>query len=1119
MGNKTPTEDGETRSINQHHEGIGDNVSGNKIVNQGITPKALLKPIQDTLTKLRHRKLNKAKEHLSALATASNLDADAVGILNITKLLVDLAEDNLPSDGYQQASTYLSTTDDPFFRDIAISAQIRLDVKNEKFSDARSRYHALDIQKEYSREAYYEFIADYNEIEDTFKSQKLQLTEPELCGLVRGALRLKFLAEALAIAEHLHSISPSFNSKVLIVVLKANTFDAANNHKHYWSINASSHLELLRLCDDVVNLLNECNGNDFRLCRLSASLLDFVLAGYKPLADACWNYISEIDAQLPEVAVKIRNIYEMHPDNIDDALYKLVKAKEDPLFRKEVITEITKSVNISAEESVLLSSIGDKKSIQKWIGSGGSISSTNELERDFSVLELKALACDDNPKTVDELRSLANKFIDDFRSKLTDLNPPLLLGLADKLVDAGASSQACELLKPHVPTNDIWASPIVRCYLNALLASQQMMTLSITLAEINQNEWDSYIWQIKARQLEHLHKYEEAIDAIEESLKITQLSHYAWHLLIYLHKKNESENERIIQALNRIPDDVFSQPSDLGYQLLAETALAGDFVKAESFLICWFINNPDSCAIPFSNFVLSLSLFRDKEDVTNPSPAVGDCVGGVTYTSDGKVTTKLLVADDVAPHQSLLSISSPLGNLLSEMIVGDIKQHSMQDIKLIERLPPYLAAFNIASTLRQAINDGSDCFHSFQLPEDPSEMFKSLERKLGSSDSDKNDLYAQPNIPLFMKGVHYNKHDPVKSALYHLTEKASVKQALPAFGEEAAERIILDVYSASYLALTGLVYGLQDSQVNIVITIETKRYIEQWLEDINREDYLSIGVHPDGGLWRNTAEDIRQQTADIQEAFNLILAKSEVVSPNLVDIPPEVLRIEDAVDLSVLSSLKLSITNDISWLCIDLAFAQLSQNSNYTIVNANQFFTHLGTRLHIEQKQKGIYLHVSAGLPYPLTYEEIIKLSNCKEGHAQYFLAELLKMYPTVFTNSDTAIQFLHKILVHVLVNAYHDGEVFNGLRVSNARNTGYVERIFNASCYISMQIDDGEEAEHKIAMLLASLLHAFREVQSVNKLILQLASVFITGHFMNFSAVNRHLKERLIKLSKDDIA
>jgi hypothetical protein len=581
---------------------------------------------------------------------------------------------------------------------------------------------------------------------------------------------------------------------------------------------------------------------------------------------------------------------------------------------------------------------------------------------------------------------------------------------------------------------------------------------------------------------------------------------YSWYLLIYL-KKKSANTSYIKEVFDRVPDDVFSKPTELGYTLLAEMVVGGSFTRAESILIRWFIADPEGSSVHFTNVYLNL-LTAENVPEYDLSNSMGDCFGGVRYLSDGNEVVKLLVSDAVGGHHALLAASSPLGSLLSEMAVGETSPHNMSDIKLLERLPPYIAIFNIASTLRQAINDGTDSFHSFSLPDDPVEMFRSLEKKILASNSGHNEVNAMPNIPLFMKGFRQHKLFPVKAAFVLLTDKLTVKSPLPEFGETSPEQVVLDVYSVAYFALTGLSQGLLESSIKTVLTTETKRYLEEWLRDLNREDYFTVGVHPGGGLWRRTSDDVQRETGDVQAAVTLIIDRSEVVTPNLVDLPPDILQVEDFVDLSVLSSLRLSITNDIPWLCIDLTFAQLSQTSGYKIVNANQLITLLGEGIPLDERRQGLYLHVSAGLPYPVAFEGLIQLSRSKEANDQYFLAELLRMYPNAFSDTHSAVHFLHLTLGLVLMNSYKNGEMLNELVSASPKSNGYVERIFNACCYVSMQCKDGHEAERKLAMLIAELFETFQGIESMNKLIRYMASRFVSGHFMSFSAINNHLEE-----------
>lgn len=1096
----------------QNHSGIGDNISGNKIISQAISPTEIQNAIRKILESLRHKQPTRAREQFDTLNATSNLNADSTSILEIISILIQLAEGKTPTNADGLLRSYSKTKHDDFCTDISISAQLRLELKNDRFEDARERYVSVKTHGRYTKEAFYELIANSTEIETTFRTEKISLDEVELCGLVRGALRLKNPEQASEIAQLLDNVSPTFNSKVFIVLSKACLIESKLKNCHYWRITATLRSEILDLCDETIILLNECEGKDSRIIRLSASLLDYVFGEYKHLTNACWHYISEIEQQLPEIASKIRLLYDRSSERLSGLVYKVAKAHEEPTYKKEIIAEITKKQEISVEDSVLLSSLSDTKSLRNWIKKGGSIAGDNLLEKDFSILEINTLACDNKLKSKDSLRALSDNFINKHKTEIPNLIPTRLLYLAEKLLDLELSLTVCKLLKPHVPTTDYWLSPTFCCYLKALLNSHQFKTLNDIISAINPKDWTTDLWLIKAIQLDHLHRYDEAIEAMEMAVRTGPLSSYGWYVLINFHRKREDDASIIASILERIPEETFSRPSQYGFNLLSEMAINGNFASAEKILIDWFIKDPEACSIPFTN--ACLTLITNKKEISNLSNSIGQCLCGIHYSIDGVETTKLLVDDDLAIiHSCLLGISSPQGKLLSEMIAGDVEQLNMLEINLIERLPPLIAAFRIAFALRQAKNDGRDCFHSFNLPKDPDEMLKTLKRKLLPSDERNHDLISNPQIPLFLKGHHQFSSSPVKSALFHLTTKESVKHPLPGFGEEFPEKLILDVYSIIYLVLTGLVNGILNSPVKLIITNETKYYFNEWLKEINRDDFLSIGISRNGDLYRQTAEDIRKQTNEINDAINLIIIHSEVIVPNPIDLPDTVYQIQDLVDLSVLSSIKLSISNDIPWLCIDAAFAQISKEAGYRTVNANHFFGYISEGLSLEQKKQGLYLHVSASLPYPLTNEDLIQLSKSKNDSDHYCLAEILKMHPNAFSDTGSAILFLGQILVSILNNAYNKKEILNGLREDNPRNTGYTEKVFYACCFVSMQCKDGQEAEKKLGYFLGYLLFFFQDVPSIYKLIITMASRFITGHFLCLNAINLFIDEIVRKI------
>ena len=114
----TSSESGQVNHTSQKHSGLGDNVSGDKYVLQAISPTELQTTIRKILTSLRYRQSIQAKEQLDTLNTTSNLNADATGILDIIKILVDITDDKIAPDAYQRTSTYISTTTYQLCRDI-----------------------------------------------------------------------------------------------------------------------------------------------------------------------------------------------------------------------------------------------------------------------------------------------------------------------------------------------------------------------------------------------------------------------------------------------------------------------------------------------------------------------------------------------------------------------------------------------------------------------------------------------------------------------------------------------------------------------------------------------------------------------------------------------------------------------------------------------------------------------------------------------------------------------------------------------------------------------------------------------------------------------------------------
>lgn len=1115
MGQNSITSD-EVTQISQRHEGSGDNVAGNKYVSQAITPEELRKPIEIILTHLRHKQIAQSKEQLLSLKQTSNLNASAIDLLETVTVLIDFAEEtNIAADISQKLNTVSRQTTASFCIDIITSAQIRLDVKNSRHQDAKERFSMLERPGIYTIETFFELVADENQLEESYAANKLHMSDAEFCGLVRGYLRLNAEPKALEVAKYLSTIYPSFNSKVLVALSQQGVVQAMLNGGQYWTITATARKKLLELCDETADLINECSAKDKRVTSLAVGLFLYTHGQYKPLADACWAHISALEAHHAKPAKQIRMKYERQPNTQDEVANKIFQAQNDPSYRKSIVSKLVSEKEISSDESVLLARVADTQSIRKWVAQGGIVADDRKVTSDFCLLELTALTCAEDHSSIQSLRTQTKAFISKHKDEISSLNTLKLHDLANSLMIADLPAEAVELLKPLIPPSDIWASPLVLVYLEALFYSQQMMTLNMTMAEIDESEWTFDIWQLKAMQLADQHKYVDAIAAMENVVNKEPLYSYGWYFLLNLHKKCGSEGQLVAQVLARIPDDIFNNPTEHTYSILHEMEKVGNFERAEPYLVKWFIDDPDGNAKALTNFCFASHLGEKHDSPATLSSECDRCYGGVKYSSDGKIMMKLLVSGDVKQHQCLLDVSSPLGELLFNMSVGDIEHYGVFEIELHEKLPPYIGAIRVATELRQETNDGSDCFHSFTVPEDPDEMFKFLERKLGALQHQKEerDINSNPNIPLFMKGFQQNPADPVKAALVHLTSKETFKHSLAPYGEESPSIMLLDIYSVIYFAITGLTPYLSRSLDTIVITLETKYCLECWLKDINRSDYMTLAALPEGGILRTTADDIRERTASIQAAVEFLLENAKQVTPKLVDIPPEILVCNDAVDISVFSSMKLAITNDIPWFCLDKTFVELAKPAGYKIVNTSQLIANLKQQAPREVIHKGLALHVSAGLPYAIIYADMIELADTAEEHLLFILIEMLQTDSAGFYDLDLAISVLSQIVVNVVRNSGLDGEILKGFSEQNPRNNGYAERIFYKCCQlITMQRADKKEAEFRLALFLTIVFEASKHSVAATKLVQLLATRFINGHFMSVYAVNSHLENMTFK-------
>ena len=334
----------------QNHSGPGDNINGDKIVNlyQSIAPEELQRPIELILSDIREKNLHSAKIRLETIKAQSKLDANSEIILDGLSFHLNLLEAKGKKNLFNSLITFLKTPSDNLTRDLCLATLIRLEVESNRSDDARERYLQIEQPGPYSQEAFYELVATADELECAYEKNKINLSESDLNGLIRGFFRTENLPLALKIANRLNERFPSFNSKVLVVLAKgARLLNEKLLGTYFWTITATLKAELIELIEEIVSLTNEPNGQDKRLLNVAASCLQYVLGDHKELMDICWKNVDEIEKQHPDVAAQLHNIYKEDSSKLKDGFAcNYVKAKQDKEYREQLLNDLASTQNL-----------------------------------------------------------------------------------------------------------------------------------------------------------------------------------------------------------------------------------------------------------------------------------------------------------------------------------------------------------------------------------------------------------------------------------------------------------------------------------------------------------------------------------------------------------------------------------------------------------------------------------------------------------------------------------------------------------------------------------------------------------------------------------------------------
>lgn len=1099
-----------TTDIIQSHSGSGDNV-GTKYyqVFQTLTPQHLAKQVGMVFSSIREKDNAKAEIQIDIIQNSENLDDRARSILKILSIHLGLTNSSAAIEAYPSLLKFMATAASDIEIDICLAALLRLDLKNGKMADAIERYHSAGTTGEYSREVFYELIADSKTLQDEYDGKKLVMTEGEFNGIIRGAFRTEH-SQLLALAtDRLSETFPSYNSMVFSLIRDALNLNPELIESQSYYITRSAKEKIDSILCRTEELISESRGADARLFDIAVSLLQYIGWQHQEIMETCWTFVAELEKKHPEYASQLHITFDNNFTKATEILKKIGEARSDEHRRQEIARSIINNKMIDATSIPLLFEILNPSEMRQWIKEEGRFDIDNEPERLFAEALLYSYTVTNNEDrlAIEELRSRSSKLIELYASDLKKINQHLLLRFCENLDKLNLASICCAILKSLLPERDLWLWPGLIIYLKSLLASHQSLTLESVLSHLDPREWNPSVWQIKAMAQEQSGDISGALLSAEQMIKGSAVNLATTNYYAHLAKKNGATDVDISKIFESIPDRAFATFSPEALRAVILIANFQDFGRAEKILLDWFTQNPTNTATAITKFHFSLIERENLRTSTN----LQNYVGGYKYSKEGEEFTKLAIKNKQNDNNFTIDADSPLAKLLSSMNAGDSATHNMQDLVLLEKLDPYTTIFRLALQIRNLNNDGSDVFSMMQVPEDPTMFIPLLKRKFSENRAQQEERHSTIEtsaLPIFFKGYYLNNGNPIKAALDQLTNNASTKSNLPNLGITSPAMAIIDPYTACYLGLTGLAYNIPNHSTSFKITLETRAAITGWLSQVTDPLYMTIGTNSNGDLIRTTKDDIALRFKQLLDGLQLILDNTETAHPKTYDLPQELIQLEELFDGATFSTIRTSVANDIPWLCIDETLAQSHSSLNHKLMQTYSTCTDLGANLTYGEKSQGLLLHALNAIPYALTYKDLFMLAAEENPDADFTLATILKINKGILSSNHNSAEAVVNYLKILIFKGYKQKKLEATNKYSDHAKSRYFEKAFNACLEIIITTNPEKYAEFKLAKFFHDFVVETENLQYTHRFVAMLITQFSKGHFLSVENINEHLQK-----------
>ncbi|PRY64434.1 hypothetical protein B0H98_10595 [Vreelandella songnenensis] len=1043
------------------------------------------------------------------LKSMAQRDPEAAALVEAISIYGDLVEAEDHSAVWGTVSQIAASAKNDIVKDVCLAALLRLSRNTAREAAAKNYYLAAPDLGPYTREAFLRFYADESELE--VASQKLFLSEGELTGIVEGALRLNLGCLAFRASSLLKETFPSYNASVLQVLARATILNKDIAQRHLWLNLPEVKQGLDDLSDQVVKLLELSEGTDKRLYDMACPIYEcYQGLALNSLFEMLEKYLQYFEQAHPHTAARFKA--NAGDDSVLTKIQRDVRdAKESPQKQTSWCLRFLQADSHTLEEVLAFIRLATPEEIGDWLSKKTPINDASVMVVAFVRLLGNAARGAKQDNGLPQRHQLAEQvdlFLSEWGDDITSIAPERIFELADELFYAKLPHKALCFTSRLIPNQALWPSPFVLMHMKCLLEAQQYRTYDSVWARIAEAEKSLVLMSFQSSKAEQMGEITRAIEISDQMINHAPDVPYCWHRGCYLRDRYLSEaDQHEFQQL--IPDLLLQNYSSEVAGILYFLTKAGNFKRAESLWVEWFIKDPLAHAVELVDFHFGLSMDGTRRGEFELSSKMDHCLAAFQFEQDGETLIRLITDDYHNTSMCTLKASSQLGGLLQSLPIGESRLLGMVSYKVTEHLPPYLACVRIALQLRHKHNDGSDCFALLKMPSNTQEFIPFLEEKLGQYSGNRNRLNKIDNIPLYIRGYALDPNNPFKVAISCWTDVGISKSVLFSHGNAAPNKIVLDAYGIGYLAVTDLAQRMQDIGISFVLPAATKEALFRWVNEISDHNFMLLDVTDHGKLFRTTALDLQARSGHILKALRLILANASVAHPVLHDTTTEIYSIKDGIDSTVYDAIQLSLANDIPWFCMDGAFAALHYSNRNATANAQAIVEKaiVSSPFCFEHKRHGLLLYAFGALPLPLTFSDIHHLAAHSNTLSGFILFKIIQNHGNqIFVGDDRPLFLLDIILIH-LNSCFHSGRSHKTLLPSYTSLGSYATHIFNHGISLFLVVNKGGTVESRLALAMMYMVTPSHFYQQFTKYIVGYFRRFAQGHFMDIDAINTHLQ------------